>query len=165
MQLNVDEGNFVEFGAGDGKPLAAALYCASRVHGFELVQKNYYSKASITKSCQGHKVITSFAQFCNLIYFLADFDFDGFVFLFQNQANHYFLIDPFSFCSRIIVLSSIFRDFQRRRSHSDRATSIHEHAAFCCNAHNLEYHIYTQISVSSVLTTASFNRPQTSDLS
>ena len=39
--LNVDGGDFVDFGAGDGKPLAAALYLgASRVHGFELPQNS-----------------------------------------------------------------------------------------------------------------------------
>jgi hypothetical protein len=37
----VDGGDFVDFGAGDGKPLAAALYLgASRVHGFELPQNS-----------------------------------------------------------------------------------------------------------------------------
>ncbi len=64
MQLNVDEGNFVDFGALDGKPLAAALYGANRATGsnfHQTMKKNYYSTASITKSCQGHKVITSFA--------------------------------------------------------------------------------------------------------
>jgi hypothetical protein len=64
MQLNIDEGNFVDFGALDGKPLAAALYGASRATGSNIhktMQTNYYLTASITKSCQGHKVITSFA--------------------------------------------------------------------------------------------------------
>ena len=64
MQLNVDEDNFVDFGAGDGKPLAALYTAQAESTGSNLhktMQTNSYLKASITKSCQGHKVITSFA--------------------------------------------------------------------------------------------------------